>query len=184
MEIYGPAQYRVVDMFLSRQNFPDGRLERGRDIRVILSAGLKVRRAAAFLAPGPRFILPYFPLLHVHLVAQHHKRKPFRIFHIRVIHELLLPSAEVLEALQVIHGEREQAAVGSSVEWCAQGLEALLASRVPNLKGDEASVHFQVPVEELDTDGVERLRCLRLIFGFGASFLIHLPFQNLINQTQ
>lgn len=157
MEINSTAQQRVVNLVLGSQNLPDSCLERSRDVSVILGAGLKVRAAAVLFTPGPCFVLANLPLLHVYLVAQHHEREALGVFNVRVVHELLLPAAKVLEALQVVDSEREQAAVGASVKRRPQGFEALLAGGVPDLKSDQASVDLQVPVQELHSDGVKGL---------------------------
>lgn len=147
----------MVNLVLGSQYLPDSGLECSCDISVILSTGLKVRAAAVLFTPGPCFVLTHLPLVHVYLIAEHHKGEPLRVFNIRVVHELLLPAAEVLEALQVVHGECEQAAVGTSVERRAQRLKALLARRVPDLKGDQAPVYLQIPVKELHANCVEGL---------------------------
>ena len=41
---------------------------------------------------------------------------------------------EILEALRIIDTKGKQATVRTSVEWCPQASEALLTSRVPDLK--------------------------------------------------
>lgn len=73
------------------------------------------------------------------------------------MHKLLLPAAEILEALQIVHSKCEQAAVCASVEGRAQGFEALLTRCVPDLKGNQAPIHLQVPVKELHANGVKGL---------------------------
>lgn len=157
MEIDSTTQQCMVNLVLGGQHLSDSCFKCSCDISVVLSAGLKVRTAAVLLTPGPCFVLPHLPLLHVYLVAKYHKREPLGVFNVRVVHELFLPAAKVLETLQVVHSKREQATVSAAVEGGAQGLEALLTCRVPDLKSDQAPVHLQVPVEELYTDSVEGL---------------------------
>lgn len=66
--------------------------------------------------------------------------------------------SQVAEALSVFDAEGEQAAVGATVEGCAEAPEALLSSRVPYLKDDVVAVHLQLLVEELYANGVEEVR--------------------------
>lgn len=157
MEIDGATQQGVVDRVLAGQNLPNRCLEGSPHVGVVFGAGLKIRTAAVLLAPRPGLVFPDLAFLLVHLVSEHHEGKALGVSYVRIIHELFLPAAQVLEALQVVHGKREQAAVRPAVEGRAQALEALLARRVPNLEGDQPAVYFEVTVEELHADGVEGL---------------------------
>lgn len=144
VEIDSATQQCVVDLILRRQNLQYRCLKRHSHVRIILCTGLEVGTTAVLLAPGPSLVLPHLlPLLLVHLVAQDNEGEPLWVSYVRVTHELFLPAGQVLEAVQVVYSEGEEAAVGATVERCPQGLEALLTRRVPDLKGHQAPFHLE-----------------------------------------
>ena len=62
---------------------------------------------------------------HVDLVTNQHKRKPAPLPHIRIVHELIQPPLQVLEAAGLTHIKGQQTAVCAAVERRAQALESL-----------------------------------------------------------
>jgi len=158
LQVHRVVVDEVIRSVVRRQGAPHRLLEGRRHIGGVLGARLEVRVAAVLAAPLPSVLPRNLPLRHVQLVAQHHEGEAVRLLHVGVIRELLLPVGQVAEALPVVHAEGEQAAVGAAVERRAEAAEALLARRVPDLQGDVAAVHLQLPVEELHADGVEEVR--------------------------
>lgn len=74
-------------------------------------------------------------VLQVNLVAQDHKGEVLRVPWAGLDQELISPTVQGLEGVRCGHVKHQHAAVGSPVECHAQGLETLLASRVPDLAG-------------------------------------------------
>lgn len=126
------------------QNSSNCLLKGSSNIGGIFCTCFKVRIVAVVLAPGLGFFCRHLPFFYVSLVAQNHKGKAFRLFHICVIYELFLPVAQILEALWIIDTKCKQATVRTPVKWRPQASEAFLASCVPNLHGNKMSVHLQI----------------------------------------
>ena len=73
-------------------------------------------------------------LLHVNLVSEDHEREILGIMRAGLDQELVAPTVQSLERLGAVHVVHEHAAVCTTVECDAEGLEALLASSIPQLR--------------------------------------------------
>mmetsp|Transcript_62 Transcript_62/g.103 ORF Transcript_62/g.103 Transcript_62/m.103 type:complete len:207 (-) Transcript_62:83-703(-) len=142
--------------------------ERRLHVDVVLGARLKVGDAALGGRPRLGLLLGHHARVtpvHVNLVAQHHEREVVWVLRPSLYQELVAPVVQVVESLGIVHVIHQDAAVSSTVECYAKGLEAFLASRVPDLHGHRLVVNFDLLCQEVSTDG-------RLVL-FG-KFLLHI----------
>lgn len=121
------------------QRIPCNDLERLLHIDGFLGRRFKVRDAALGLAEshGPLGRNDPLALLHVNLVAQHHKRERVWVARRRLDQELVTPRVERVKGLGVVDIKDEHAAVGATVKGHTKRLEALLSGRVPELDVQE-----------------------------------------------
>ena len=71
--------------------------------------------------------------IQISFIADDHERERIRLHDHRLFEEAALPYLELVKRAAVSYIVHEEAAVGAAVEGSAEGLIALLASRVPDL---------------------------------------------------
>ncbi len=144
------------------------------DVTGILRRGFDARGDRVLVAPGLHLHLGHFPLVGLHvrlkptnkIAPQPHKNylipydnewKLHVFLHVGVIQKLVFPHLQIPEAVFIIDGVRQHADVAASIKGGPQRLEPLLPRGVPNLQRVRLPVDLDVFVQELHSDGVERV---------------------------
>lgn len=99
------------------------------------------------------FLADHSPFLpHINLVAQYYERETLRIPWGCLNQELVAPRVKRIEGFGRVDVVNQHAAVGAAVEGYAEGLEAFLPGRVPELQGYNAVVYCDLFGEEVGAD--------------------------------
>lgn len=98
-------------------------------------------------------------MLSINFVTQKSKWERIHIIRACIFDESFLPPGEVFESLFVSDVVGEDAAVGSSVEGVAQGLELLLPRCIPNLQSHQLIVYHHFLLRKICSNSWLRIPC-------------------------
>lgn len=134
---------------------PRNNLKRLLNIDALLRACLKIWHCAPALTIRMCSLLADHPplLTHIDLVAQHDEWKALRISWGGLDQKLVAPRVERVERFRGVDVIYQYAAVGTTIEGDAEGLEAFLSRCVPELEGHNAVVDCDFLGEEVSADG-------------------------------